>query len=246
MADNTSLNPLARAKATFPQFRKLPVELRIYIWMWACFQSRTVIIKALNQRITSDDLDQKPFSYRSTTSPPPVMHACQESRNEAQQHYTTPFNSPNARTSIFTNLTVDIICPIGRFTSIAFQDLCGERGVQTMALGVHPSPTGFATGTDRFFANADYEVMSKVGLYIPYVYVGVIQNGDQFEKMDQSDADIKALVTEMEEHFLQTMMDIKEVSSLSQSTFESLEGMMKRVYDRDSYPKVEMMNLVMK
>jgi hypothetical protein len=84
---------------TFSLFPKLPVELRIKIWGYACSVTRNVDIwaRSLDNQLQLRYFYERPFYFYSSLPPPSVLHVNSESRSESLKYYDLDFG---------TNLTI--------------------------------------------------------------------------------------------------------------------------------------------
>jgi len=83
---------MALAVSSFPNFNMLAAELRIKIWQYAC-ESRIVEVRY--------DVDQD--RCISSSRPPAVLQASQESRHEAQRIYLLSFETRSNPAHIYFN-----------------------------------------------------------------------------------------------------------------------------------------------
>ncbi|KAI9052015.1 hypothetical protein LZ554_004269 [Drepanopeziza brunnea f. sp. 'monogermtubi'] len=110
---------------TFTCFKKLPAELRIKVWRVASFTGRNIdlSIHSLEEvddfwtdRV-SDEEDQWPHFFFSTSKPPAILYVNMESRTEARKHYSlefsTEFHGFELPPKIYVNWAADRICLFG-------------------------------------------------------------------------------------------------------------------------------------
>lgn len=83
------------ADPTFTCFRMLPAELRRTIWGYASTVTRNVAITSvsLRNRIRFKVNDFEAKFWRSKSSPPALLHVCQESRIEGLKYYIWEFGT---------------------------------------------------------------------------------------------------------------------------------------------------------
>jgi hypothetical protein len=108
---------------TFSLFPKLPVELRVKIWGYACSVTRNVDIWTRSLDIEQGCFYQRAIYFHSSLPPPAVLHVNSESRSESLKYYdldfgakltisnthSVPFtiSSPNR---VYFNWTTDRLC----------------------------------------------------------------------------------------------------------------------------------------
>lgn len=83
---------------SFPLFGRLPAELRLEIWRHSC-QARVVEVF----------YDAKLDACSTSTAPPPLLHACRESRAEAQRTYAKSFGTASRPAHIYFNPSIDVL-----------------------------------------------------------------------------------------------------------------------------------------
>lgn len=77
---------------SFPQFPKLPPELRLKVWKLASFHTRNIPVNVHHQAIPGrDNYGRTTYKFTSSCLPPAILHCTQESRNEALKSYTLSF-----------------------------------------------------------------------------------------------------------------------------------------------------------
>jgi hypothetical protein len=78
---------------TFTLFPKLPTELRIKIWGYACSVTRNVDIWAKPLNIELSHSENLPHYFYSSFPVPAVLHVNTESRSKSLKHYTLDFGT---------------------------------------------------------------------------------------------------------------------------------------------------------
>ncbi|CZR60158.1 uncharacterized protein PAC_10054 [Phialocephala subalpina] len=129
------------AAKMFTPFPRLPIELRLKVWKYACFKPRLIdlwFVPVADKRDSFKfDEFQQPFIYEShCRQAPAVLHTSQEARNVGLQHYSLEFGSKfegqvifpmsgfenflmargtievSMPPQIYVNWACDIICPM--------------------------------------------------------------------------------------------------------------------------------------
>jgi hypothetical protein len=96
---------------TFTCFPRLPAELRMRIWEFACFIPRNVCIdidEVLMTKLNDQDSQwaTEIVAWRSDSDIPAVLQVCQESRSEARKHYSLELGTEYTKyINTGTNLT---------------------------------------------------------------------------------------------------------------------------------------------
>lgn len=104
----------------FEPFLRLPLELRIRVWELAAFPRLVYLPRTPeNSQFTLETI--LPENQLHETLPPPVMHACHESRQYAM--YQKVSLSPSSPQHIWANFENDTIC-------VNFQDFINRRGLE--------------------------------------------------------------------------------------------------------------------
>ncbi|KAI0411768.1 hypothetical protein F5X98DRAFT_367801 [Xylaria grammica] len=104
-------------KPSFPQFRKLPAELRIKIWQFSMPDARTVMIKLPR---TQDNVPASldgvlpqalvgSVTWRSTTQIPALLHVDPEARHEALKHYSLSLGVDKAQPRVYIDFKRDTL-----------------------------------------------------------------------------------------------------------------------------------------
>jgi hypothetical protein len=159
--DATGPNAIPDAECTFTCFGKLPFELRLMIWEFACWHERALDIwlakpfgrtikLVFDNPLDDDDEELDSFKYITTTLPPAVLHACQDSRAAGLKHYDLAFGTRSeigytqilAPAHIYANFETDRIFLMGAWghkdfnkifywgaNKIAFSTACLAYGV---------------------------------------------------------------------------------------------------------------------
>ncbi|KAI0412975.1 hypothetical protein F5X98DRAFT_391314 [Xylaria grammica] len=70
----------------FPQFRRLPSELRCMVWEWAAKTGRILELHGLSRNESRIREQPKKLEFRGIRSPPVIARVCRESRNIACRH----------------------------------------------------------------------------------------------------------------------------------------------------------------
>jgi hypothetical protein len=145
---------------TFASFNRLPLELRVMIWKYACFHQRNVDITAsfLPDQLW-ENWDESYFDdvfyYLSLCPPPAVLHVNQESRSEGLKWYSLEFSTQPTLSDpkyaspdhIYINWQVDRICVLnwGRlriwhgYSTRDFQERCTRKKLRFLACNVADS-----------------------------------------------------------------------------------------------------------
>ncbi|KAF5017945.1 hypothetical protein F66182_10092 [Fusarium sp. NRRL 66182] len=100
--------PPSPAPNSFPNFSKLPAELRLKIWNYNLSQTRLVSIRCGSSWPGCSDS----LSWTGCTSPatiPANLHACPESRTEALKHYNLEFGFARGPGQVFFHPDRDIL-----------------------------------------------------------------------------------------------------------------------------------------
>lgn len=104
----------------FEPFLRLPLELRIRIWELATFPRLVYPPRTLGWSEYMLEM-YLPENQRHATLPPPIMHACRESRRYAK--YQKASLSPSSPQYIWANFENDVIC-------VAFRDFIDTPGLE--------------------------------------------------------------------------------------------------------------------
>jgi hypothetical protein len=120
--------------STFTCFPKLPAEIRLLIWTWACYIPRVVFITPEQVGSLFNHLDEEEgcFRFRSLEPQPAVLHASQESRGTAKKIYNFGFSNIVSQGSskffapgrIYVNWEVDILLPVRQWSEEARSSFC--------------------------------------------------------------------------------------------------------------------------
>ncbi|KAI9047102.1 hypothetical protein LZ554_009175 [Drepanopeziza brunnea f. sp. 'monogermtubi'] len=91
--------------ASFPQFARLAIELRCKIWMHASFHPRIIPLKTRLGGLEPASSGAQQLQAQARV--PAVLHACVESRSEAQRVYTICIATSVGHAATIINLTGD-------------------------------------------------------------------------------------------------------------------------------------------
>lgn len=102
---------------SFPEFRKLPAELRIKIWQFAIPEARTVVIKSPHSRKTVPTSLDKVLpggldgaeTWQSPTAVPALLHVNAEARHEALKHYSLSLGVSEAEPRVYIDFARDTL-----------------------------------------------------------------------------------------------------------------------------------------
>jgi len=127
--------------SSFTLFPKLPFEVRLMIWGFACHHTRNVDIWA--KSIPDIYLREcATFRYVSSCPPPAILGSSKEGRTEGLKHYELAFGSTfnlafdikiTVPPRIYFNFQADRACPLGQYERGAFDDFC-LRGLSRIAI----------------------------------------------------------------------------------------------------------------
>jgi hypothetical protein len=139
----------------FPNFNKLPLEIRFKIWQYT--------LQPQNVAIAQDNDRPWEFQYHFNHTPFPVaLHVCQESRNELLRQYTclsltpTHYRQPLSPPCRYVNFAID---------TFIFPNL--EYGLQPSFVAIGEQSQGIQSivvGTDMYgdIGYNDVELLSKL------------------------------------------------------------------------------------
>jgi hypothetical protein len=90
---STSVNTKVQPPKDFPQFSRLPKELRLKIWETVTDEQRVVVIHTLLGYPGGWIPTSVPGAFYSSTPIPAALHVCSESRKIALKRYTLSFST---------------------------------------------------------------------------------------------------------------------------------------------------------
>lgn len=120
--------------ASFTLFQRLPTELKLKVWEYACSIPRTIDLWTdwSPHEVASTIFYSQSYHIELAHLPhPAVLSVCQEARNEALQHYTPEFHiatnpapglSAISPAKWYINWTHDIFVPKGQWNLVGFGD----------------------------------------------------------------------------------------------------------------------------
>lgn len=85
-------------QTSFPQFSRLPPELRLQIWRYS-----------RQPRVVEVIYDSATDTCTSTAKPPALLHVCHESRHEGLRAYRKTFGTKSSPPSIYFDPSTDVL-----------------------------------------------------------------------------------------------------------------------------------------